>query len=65
MEWKAPDDALERPHARVDSTDPVQSPQECSLDSVLTDVALRELKEQAPEGCVFCSFEAWDEEGED
>jgi hypothetical protein len=33
-----------------------------TMDLVLTDAALSELKEQAPEGCVLCSLEAWDEE---
>jgi hypothetical protein len=32
-----------------------------SLDSVLTDTVLNELKEQSPEGCLLCSFDAGDE----
>lgn len=33
-----------------------------SLDSILTDSVLNKLKEQSPEGCLLCYFEAWDEE---
>jgi hypothetical protein len=33
-----------------------------SVDSVLTDAVLKELKEQSPEGCLLCSFDACDEE---
>jgi hypothetical protein len=33
-----------------------------SVDSVLTDAVLNELKEQSPEGCLLCSFDTWDEE---
>lgn len=29
---------------------------------VLTDAVLIQLKEQSPEGCVLCFFEAWDAE---
>ena len=28
----------------------------------LMDAVLNELKEQSPEGCLLCSFDAWDEE---
>jgi hypothetical protein len=30
--------------------------------SVLAEMALSELKRQAPAGCVLCSLDAWDEE---
>jgi len=34
------------------------------LDAVLTDAVLNELKRLAPEGCVLCTLDEWDE-GED
>lgn len=30
--------------------------------SVLTDRFVDELKKQSPEGCLLCSFDAWDQE---
>jgi hypothetical protein len=31
-------------------------------NSVLTDSVVEELKKQSSEGCLLCSFEAWDNE---
>jgi hypothetical protein len=33
-----------------------------SVDSVLTDAVLDELKKQSHEGCLLCSFDTWDDE---
>ena len=33
-----------------------------SVDSVLTDAVLSELKKQSANGCLLCSFDAWDGE---
>jgi len=32
------------------------------LDSILTDAALSELKKQSVDGCLLCTFDAWDTE---
>jgi hypothetical protein len=31
-----------------------------SVDSVLTDVAVAELRKQSENGCLLCSFDTWD-----
>lgn len=38
------------------------SSQDCGIDSVLTDAVLSELKKQATNGCLLCSFDAWEGE---
>jgi hypothetical protein len=37
---------------------------DCSAldESILTNSVLTELKKQSPDGCLLCSFDAWDEE---
>ena len=35
------------------------------LDAVLTDDVLNELKRLAPEGCVLCALDEWDEGDDD
>jgi hypothetical protein len=36
--------------------------QHSSLDSVLTDAVLDELKQQSTNGCLLCFFDTWEEE---
>ncbi len=58
MEQKNRSDGM----ATLPSCDHALQTGDSSADSVLTDAVLNELKEQSPEGCLLCSFEAWDEE---
>jgi hypothetical protein len=45
-------------HALPNGTDQRNS----SVDSVLTDAVLSELKKQSANGCLLCSLEAWETE---
>jgi hypothetical protein len=35
------------------------------IDAVLTDAVLNELKRLAPQGCVLCALDEWDEGDDD
>jgi hypothetical protein len=58
-EWAG---GFETPYASARTIDGVLFRLEPSVDSVLTGDALRKVKAQAPEGCVLCSFDVWDDE---
>lgn len=51
-----------KPLIGTDAARAAESPREDILGSVLTEAALSELKRQAPDGCVLCSLDTWDQE---